>query len=205
LSPSNTYARLITAALTAAGTLAVVAGLAIGLTGWPPTRAVAEPIPETPERSLVTTTAAFAVSPPMVAVKFTTSPKSFVDKANPKSKSLKKAPGKKPVAKKKAKKKVAKARYGSWSSARVSWYGPGFYGHTMAGGGKLTRTSMVVAHRSLPFGTRIQFAYRGRTVTAVVRDRGPYIAGRTFDLGPGTARSLGFGGVGTVKYRIVKR
>ena len=93
---------------------------------------------------------------------------------------------------------------GPWSTAKVSWYGPGFYGHTMAGGGTLQPTSMIVAHRSLPFGTKIEFSYNGKTCIAVVKDRGPYVAGRTFDLGPGTAKTLGFSGVGTVKYRIVK-
>jgi rare lipoprotein A (peptidoglycan hydrolase) len=92
-----------------------------------------------------------------------------------------------------------------WQTARVSWYGPGFYGNTMAGGGTLQPNSMVVAHRSLAFGTRVQFQYNGRTCTAVVMDRGPYVGGRTFDLGPGTAKALGFGGVGTVKYRILGR
>jgi len=92
----------------------------------------------------------------------------------------------------------------SWSSAKVSWYGPGFYGHTMAGGGNLTPTSMVVAHRTMKFGTRIQITYNGKTTIAVVQDRGPYIAGRTFDLGPGTAKALGFSGVGTIKWRIIK-
>ncbi|MCE5203934.1 MAG: septal ring lytic transglycosylase RlpA family protein [Coriobacteriales bacterium] len=91
-----------------------------------------------------------------------------------------------------------------WRKARVSWYGPGFYGHTMAGGGKLTPTSMVVAHRSLRFGTKVEIMYRGRRVIAVVKDRGPYVSGRTFDLGPGTAKALGFSGVGTVSWRIVK-
>lgn len=90
-----------------------------------------------------------------------------------------------------------------WRSARVSWYGPGFYGNTMAGGGTLQPDSMVVAHRSLPFGTRIEFSYKGRTCVAVVRDRGPFVGGRVFDLGPGTAKALGFGGVGTVSYRIL--
>lgn len=92
-----------------------------------------------------------------------------------------------------------------WRSAKASWYGPGFYGNTMAGGGTLTPDSMVVAHRTLAFGTKIQFQYNGRTCTAVVQDRGPHIAGREFDLGPGTAKALGFGGVGTVKYRILGR
>jgi 3D (Asp-Asp-Asp) domain-containing protein len=94
---------------------------------------------------------------------------------------------------------------GGWKSAKASWYGPGFYGNGMAGGGKLQRDSMVVAHRTLPFGTRIQFQYKGKTTTAVVQDRGPHIAGREFDLGPGTAKALGFGGVGTVNYRILGR
>ncbi len=74
----------------------------------------------------------------------------------------------------------------------------------MAGGGKLTPTSMVVAHRTLPFGTRIEFEYRGKRCLAVVRDRGPFVRGRTFDLGPGTAKALGFSGVGTVRWRIVR-
>jgi rare lipoprotein A len=93
---------------------------------------------------------------------------------------------------------------GPWKSAKVSWYGPGFYGNTMAGGGTLQPTSMVVAHRSLPFGTKIQFTYNGKTCVAVVRDRGPYVGDRVFDLGPGTAKALGFSGVGTVQYRFVK-
>ena len=94
---------------------------------------------------------------------------------------------------------------GAWSTAKVSWYGPGFYGNTMAGGGTLTPTSMVVAHRSMAFGTRIEFQYKGRTCVAVVQDRGPYVSGRLFDLGPGTAKALGFSGVGTVSYRILGR
>ncbi|MDF1542105.1 MAG: RlpA-like double-psi beta-barrel domain-containing protein [Anaerosomatales bacterium] len=92
-----------------------------------------------------------------------------------------------------------------WQSAKASWYGPGFYGRRTASGAVLTEGMMNVAHKSLPFGTRIQFEYKGRTATAVVNDRGPYIHGRVFDLGPGTAQALGFGGVGMVKYRILGR
>jgi rare lipoprotein A (peptidoglycan hydrolase) len=98
----------------------------------------------------------------------------------------------------------APASSSGWKSARVSWYGPGFYGNTMAGGGTLTTSSMVVAHRSMRFGTKIQFSYKGRTCVAVVQDRGPFVGGRTFDLGPGTAKALGFSGVGTVQWRIVQ-
>jgi hypothetical protein len=100
---------------------------------------------------------------------------------------------------------VSRAAAGGWQSARVSWYGPGFYGRKTASGAVLTQDMMNVAHRSLALGTRIQFEYRGRTCVAVVNDRGPYVGGRTFDLGPGTAQTLGFSGVGTVRYRILGR
>lgn len=90
-----------------------------------------------------------------------------------------------------------------WSTASVSWYGPGFIGNTMAGGGTLQWDSMVVAHRKLAFGTLIEFEYNGRTCIAEVRDRGPYVDGRLFDLGPGTAAALGFSGVHPVRYRVV--
>ncbi|MCX8007348.1 MAG: septal ring lytic transglycosylase RlpA family protein [Coriobacteriia bacterium] len=108
-----------------------------------------------------------------------------------------------PEAKKPAR-SVAKPAAGGWRTARVSWYGPGFYGHKMAGGGKLTPTSMVVAHRTLPFGTKVEIEYKGRRVLAVVMDRGPFVRGRTFDLGPGTAQALRFSGVGTIRWRIVR-
>lgn len=98
---------------------------------------------------------------------------------------------------------VAAAGGAGWKTARVSWYGPGFYGNTMAGGGTLQPGSMVVAHRSMAFGTRVEFSYKGRTCVATVQDRGPYTGGRQFDLGPGTAKALGFSGVGTVSYRIL--
>lgn len=90
-----------------------------------------------------------------------------------------------------------------WQTAKVSWYGPGFYGRKTASGAVLTTGMMNVAHKTLAFGTRIEFRYNGRTCVAVVNDRGPFIAGRTFDLGPGTAQALGFSGVGTVEWRVV--
>lgn len=90
-----------------------------------------------------------------------------------------------------------------WRTAICSWYGPGFYGQNTASGVKLTESSMILAHRSLPFGTRVEVSYNGRTVIAEVQDRGPYSGGRTFDLGPGTAKALGFSGVKTISYRIL--
>jgi rare lipoprotein A len=55
-----------------------------------------------------------------------------------------------------------------------------------------------VANKYLPCGTHVTFRYGGRTVTATVDDRGPFVAGREWDLCQTTAGALHFGGVGTV-------
>ena len=82
--------------------------------------------------------------------------------------------------------------------AFASWYGPGLYGGHLACGGTLTTGVVGVANKSLPCGARVKLRYRGRTVTARVVDRGPYAAGREFDLTPATRQKLGFGSTGTV-------
>jgi rare lipoprotein A len=82
--------------------------------------------------------------------------------------------------------------------AFVSWYGPGLYGQHLACGGTLSAGTLGVAHKSLPCGTKVTLHYRGRTVRVPVVDRGPYVAGREFDLTAATKRKLGFGSTGTV-------
>jgi rare lipoprotein A (peptidoglycan hydrolase) len=102
---------------------------------------------------------------------------------------------------KRAKKRAARPT--GWRTAKVSWYGPGFYGHGMAGGGTLTPDSMVVAHKTLPFGTRVEFEYNGKSIVVPVQDRGPYVRGREFDLGPGPAVYLGMLSVAKIRYRVL--
>jgi hypothetical protein len=74
----------------------------------------------------------------------------------------------------------------------ASWYEDG--GATACG----FHAGYGVANRSLPCGTRVRLRYGGRSVTAVVDDRGPFVGGRDWDLNQNTAAALGFGGVGTV-------
>jgi len=93
---------------------------------------------------------------------------------------------------------------GAWQKAVASHYGRTFTGRG-ASGAKIGPYSMIVAHKTLPFGTLIEFEYGGTRAVARVADRGPHSAGRTFDLGPGVVRVLGFNGVHEVRYRIVKR
>jgi hypothetical protein len=71
----------------------------------------------------------------------------------------------------------------------ASWYDDG--GSTACG----FHAYYGVANLSLPCGAKVSFAYGGRTVTAVVDDRGPYVGGRTWDLNQNTAGALGVGGV----------
>jgi hypothetical protein len=74
----------------------------------------------------------------------------------------------------------------------ASWYNDG--GSTACG----FHAGLGVANKTLPCGTKVRFMYGGRTVTAVVDDRGPFVAGRTWDLNQNTAGVLGVGGVATV-------
>jgi rare lipoprotein A (peptidoglycan hydrolase) len=85
----------------------------------------------------------------------------------------------------------------------VSWYGPGFYGKRTACGLAMTQTLIGVAHRTLPCGTKITFRNpeNGRTVTAPVVDRGPFVSGRQWDLTGGLCRELGHCYTGTLYWR----
>lgn len=92
-----------------------------------------------------------------------------------------------------------------YTYVEASMYGEGdglMYG-TTASGDTLTPTSMGVAMKTMPLGTIIEITYNGRTVTAVVNDRGPYSGNRQIDIQPAVASALGFSGVGTVGYRVV--
>jgi rare lipoprotein A len=82
--------------------------------------------------------------------------------------------------------------------ASASWYGPGLYGNKMACGGTLSPGTLGVAHKSLPCGAKVHLRNGGRTVTAPVVDRGPYVGDREFDLTARTKEKLGFGSTGTV-------
>lgn len=80
----------------------------------------------------------------------------------------------------------------------ASWYGPGLYGNGLACGGRLSTSTVGVAHRWLRCGTRLTVCYRGRCARATVVDRGPFVAGRDLDLTGALAVRLRFGGVGRV-------
>ena len=89
----------------------------------------------------------------------------------------------------------ALGRLNVYRLAGASWYGGG---GGLACGGQLTSTTMGVANKTLPCGSQVTLRYGERTVRVRVIDRGPYVAGREFDLTEATKRALGFGDTGQV-------
>jgi rare lipoprotein A len=62
--------------------------------------------------------------------------------------------------------------------------GDGFQGNRTACGQRFDTNVPQVAHKTLPCGTlvRVEDTHTGKSVTAAVTDRGPYVRGRVVDL-----------------------
>jgi len=95
--------------------------------------------------------------------------------------------------------------FSPFRSAGATWYGPGLYGNTTACGRVLRPRTVGLAHRSLPCGTPVKVAYRGRRLVTRVIDRGPYSPGHDWDLTNGARRTLGFEGSNRIRYAVALR
>ncbi len=76
----------------------------------------------------------------------------------------------------------------------VSWYGAECHGKTMANGETYNMNDITtVAHKWLPFGTRVRLTRldNNKYVELIVKDRGPYMRGRIFDISKAAAEKLG--------------
>ncbi len=91
-----------------------------------------------------------------------------------------------------------KRRVTVYRPVSASYYGPGLYGGALACGGTLKPGTIGVAHKTMPCGTKLTLRHAGRSVRVRVIDRGPYVAGREFDLTTATKNRLRFGSTGTV-------
>ena len=87
----------------------------------------------------------------------------------------------------------------------ATWYGPGFFGNKTACGKTLRRSTLGVAHRRLPCGTKVVVRYKGNYVRTKVIDRGPYAHGAKWDLTQKTARTLGFEVTDKVRVAKIKK
>ena len=89
---------------------------------------------------------------------------------------------------------------GQWNVSVASVFTD--YGQPVACGGVESPPELGVANKTLPCGTMVTFLYNGRAIRVPVIDRGPYIAGREWDLTGATAEALKFPGLGYIYWRI---
>ena len=82
-----------------------------------------------------------------------------------------------------------------------SWYGPGFHGRLTANGERYDMHGLTAAHKTLPFGTRLEVCYQGCT-TVRINDRGPFIGDRELDLSYGAAKAIGLVSPGVAKVEV---
>jgi rare lipoprotein A len=96
--------------------------------------------------------------------------------------------------------KVAESKTGL-----VSYYCEGFEGNKTANGDIYDCRAFTTAHRLLSFGTRVRLTYGVKSVEVVVNDRGPFIAGREFDLSKAAFEALApvSKGILKVKYEVL--
>ncbi|MEZ4295186.1 MAG: septal ring lytic transglycosylase RlpA family protein [Polyangiaceae bacterium] len=116
-------------------------------------------------------------------------------------------------AKKSAKKKSAKKQKGSVPvgtvlSGEASYYADSLAGRSTASGEPYDPKEMTAAHRTLPFGTRVEVTRESSGAKVIVRinDRGPFgKKTRILDLSRKAAESLGIvkAGVAKVKVRVL--
>jgi len=86
----------------------------------------------------------------------------------------------------------------------ASWYGPGFHGHRTANGDYYNQQSLTVAHRTLPLPSivRVTNVANGKSVIAMVNDRGPFSKKRIIDVSERVADLIGIKQQGTGKVRV---
>jgi rare lipoprotein A len=84
---------------------------------------------------------------------------------------------------------------------RISIYGNDFAGRKTASGELFDPSALTMAHRTLPFGTRVRVTNleNQRSVEVVVNDRGPFVPGRIADLSEAAARRIGMVADGVVE------
>ena len=84
----------------------------------------------------------------------------------------------------------------------ASYYGRELEGQPMADGRPFDADGYTAAHKSLPFGTKLEVSYEGESVRVTVTDRGPYVAGRDLDLSLAAAQKIELTGPGEAPVRV---
>ena len=89
---------------------------------------------------------------------------------------------------------------------KASYYSKRANGARTSSGARLNNDSLVCAHKTYPFGTKllVKNPANGKEVVVKVIDRGPYVRGRVIDLSHEAARQLGIlaAGVAMVEVKL---
>jgi len=88
----------------------------------------------------------------------------------------------------------------SAEKGKLAWYGRKFAGRRTASGEVYNPDALTMAHKSLPFGTRVKVTNPAnkKNVTLRVNDRGPTQADRVGDVSLAAARQLGMVRAGVI-------
>lgn len=93
------------------------------------------------------------------------------------------------------------------SEGKIAWYGRKFAGRKTASGERFNPGAMTIAHKSLPFGTRVKVTNTAnqRSVVLRVNDRGPSTPDRIGDVSQAAAQKLRMmrSGVASAKLEVV--
>lgn len=86
----------------------------------------------------------------------------------------------------------------------ASYYGRELAGARTASGQRFDPAGFTAAHRTLPFGTRVQVTNpaTGDSVVVTINDRGPFHGNRVIDLSEAAARRIGIARTGSGKVQL---
>ena len=92
----------------------------------------------------------------------------------------------------------------SGDEGKLAYYGRKFAGRKTASGQRFDPNAMTMAHKTLPFGSRVKVTnlVNQRSVVLRVNDRGPFTPDRIGDVSAGAARKLGMLRAGVVNARL---
>lgn len=90
------------------------------------------------------------------------------------------------------KKNISKTNFNVRQTGKASFYADKFEGRKTASGEIYWHQRFTAAHRTLPFGTKVQVRNKanGFVVVVSINDRGPFVAGRIIDLSKAAAKKL---------------
>ncbi len=96
------------------------------------------------------------------------------------------------------------AQQKSLQKGKASYYSRRIDGHKTSSGERLNNDSLVCAHRTHPFGTKllVKNPANGKEVIVRVIDRGPFTRGRVVDLSYEAARRLGMLSAGVAMVEV---